>query len=72
MHFIGTYQSIFKSISHKMVLLGVFYECITYNIRTLSIMFLLLRMECCDMTGIPQFSLVLTASISVTCTKEEE
>ena len=28
------------------------------------------RMECSDMTGIPQFSLVLTASISPTCTDE--
>ena len=29
-----------------------------------------LRMECSDMTGIPQWSAVLTASISPTCTDE--
>ena len=33
-------------------------------------MFHLFRMECSDMTGIPQCSLVLTASISPRCTDE--
>ena len=40
------------------------------NTHLLVVMFYLFRMECSDMTARPQFSLVLTASISPTCTDE--